>query len=198
MRPHVKICGITRLEDADARARARRRVHRAQLLRRAARGRSTSIEAAQPAPPRRRSRARGRRVRQPRAGRSGAASRRASASTCCSSTATKGPRELEPHGARAIKVFRVAGALPHDGDRALRAAPGASCSTPRAPRGERQRRRCAPSVDDHRRFGGTGSPWSWDARGPAARRTDRSSSPAASAPTTSRDCWPASRPGAST
>ena len=176
-RPHVKICGITRPEDADARARARRRVHRAQLLPRPARGRSTSIERRElrrhvgdRAP-------RGRRVRQSRRRREVA-----------SIAARVGLDLLQFHGDEGAARARAARGARDQGvpRRAARCrtttwrasrTPGACCSTARARRA-RGRRRELRELRRHRQL------VVWDAAGslPAG---DGSSSPAASAPTTS-------------
>jgi phosphoribosylanthranilate isomerase len=57
----------------------------------------------------------------------------------------EGPDDLAPHGARAIKVFRVAKAWGFLFDTAQREDPAGG---------------------DHRRFGGTGTAWSWRTAGP--------------------------------
>jgi phosphoribosylanthranilate isomerase len=86
------------------------------------------------------------------------------------------PHDLAPHAERAIKVFRVAGALPHAElarygstwgflfDSAGGAVVANNAASSSESGGQRAR--------DHRRFGGTGTRWSWDAVGslPAGRR----------------------------
>ena len=61
----------------------------------------------------------------------------------------EGPCDLEPFGARAIKVFRVAGPLPHDEIAAYGAAWGFLFDSERA-----------------RAYGGTGARWAWEEAGP--------------------------------
>jgi phosphoribosylanthranilate isomerase len=77
------------------------------------------------------------------------------------------PFDLEPHAERAIKVFRVAGALPHaelarygsTWGFLFDSARGAAASNDGAASSDGAGRHRA----HHRRFGGTGTPWSWDA-----------------------------------
>jgi phosphoribosylanthranilate isomerase len=76
------------------------------------------------------------------------------------------PADLEPHAGRAIKVFRVVDALP-TGEIARYGSVWGFLFDSKAPRDANERH-----VVDHRRFGGTGARWSWDAAGalPAGRR----------------------------
>jgi phosphoribosylanthranilate isomerase len=76
----------------------------------------------------------------------------------------EGPLDLERHAERAIKVFRVVGALPHAELARYGSAWGFLFDSARAG--------AAPGEPGHRRFGGTGMPWSWDAVAslPAGRR----------------------------
>jgi phosphoribosylanthranilate isomerase len=81
------------------------------------------------------------------------------------------PADLEPHGERAIKVFRVAGELPYveiaryatawgflfDTARGAAAIAGGGAATSEV---------AGEPRDDHRRFGGTGTNWSWQTAGP--------------------------------
>jgi len=80
----------------------------------------------------------------------------------------EGPAELEPHGARAIKVLRVEGELPRQEIARYASAWGFLFDTARAapspsPNGADAR---AAGDDDHRRFGGTGTAWSWESAAP--------------------------------
>ncbi len=181
MTPHVKICGVTRPEDADARARARRRLPRPQLL------------AAEPAVARRRRSARelaaaigdraprGRRLRRPRRRPRWRGSRPRSASTCCSSTATRARRSRAARGARDQGVPRRAARCRATRSRATR-GPGASCSTRAVAARLADGAARAPSATAAPAARGRGT-----ARGRAAGAGGRCSSPAASGPTTSRE-----------
>jgi phosphoribosylanthranilate isomerase len=85
----------------------------------------------------------------------------------------EGPLALEPHAERAIKVFRIAGALPHAELERFGSAWGFLFDSARgAVRSSDAPASSGPRAIDHRRFGGTGTPWSWDAVAslPAGRR----------------------------
>jgi len=69
------------------------------------------------------------------------------------------PRDVEPFAARAIKVFRVAGALPHAELAAYGTAWGLLFDSAS---GQVARRHGAEEVS----YGGTGVPWAWEAAGP--------------------------------
>ena len=88
----------------------------------------------------------------------------------------EGPADLAPHGARAIKVFRVAGELPRHEIALYRTAWGFLFDTARdaaspARGGASTLNAASAGHDDHRRFGGTGTSWSWSSAGPLP--TDR-------------------------
>jgi phosphoribosylanthranilate isomerase len=83
----------------------------------------------------------------------------------------EGPADLAPHGARAIKVFRITGQLPHDEIARYTKAWGFLFDTARDAASPARGGGSTPSVasagpQDHRRFGGTGTSWSWSSAGP--------------------------------
>jgi phosphoribosylanthranilate isomerase len=88
----------------------------------------------------------------------------------------EGPLDLEPHAERAIKVFRIAGALPHAELERFGSAWGflfdSACGAVVSSDAPASSESGGPRAIDHRRFGGTGTPWSWDAVAslPAGRR----------------------------
>jgi phosphoribosylanthranilate isomerase len=144
--PHVKICGITRLEDAEAALRLGAEFLGLNFYA----GSPRAIEVAAAARLRRRVGDRARVV--------GVFVNHAAAEVSRIAAEVgldllqfhgdEGPLDLEPHGARAIKVYRVAGPLPHaELDRYPRAwgflfdSSGGSG------------------------YGGSGVPWAWDAAG---------------------------------
>ncbi|HEX2463619.1 MAG TPA: phosphoribosylanthranilate isomerase [Thermoanaerobaculia bacterium] len=163
MKPHVKICGITRLEDAD-RALALGAefiglnfyppsprsidLDRAVQLRRHVGDRARVV---------------GVFVNHDAAAVAGIAAR--VGLDLLQFHGDEGPLELEPHAARAIKVFRVAGALPNDEVARFAQTWGLLFDSAR---GGGQ----ASGPASFENYGGTGSSWSWDTVGslPAGRR----------------------------
>lgn len=159
MKPHVKVCGITRREDADAAIALGAEFIGLNFY--AASPRCVAVEDA----------ALLRRHVGDRARVVGVFVDREMAEVARIAAAVgldllqfhghEGPAELEPHGARAIKVFRIAGRLPYDEIARYPGAWGFLFDTARADAGH----------GDHRRFGGTGTTWSWRSAGPLP--TDR-------------------------
>ena len=153
MRPHVKICGITRPEDADralalgadfiglnfyAPSPRSIDVERAVQLRRHVGDRARVV---------------GVFVNHDAAEVASIASR--VGLDLLQFHGDEGPLELEPHAARAIKVFRVTGALPHDEVARFADTWGLLFDSARggAP---------ASGAASFSSFGGTGAAWSWD------------------------------------
>ena len=157
MRPHVKVCGITRREDADAAIALGAEVIGLNFYP----GSPRCVDVEDAALLRRHVGDRARVV--------GVFVDREAAEVTRIAEAVgldllqfhghEGPAELEPHGARAIKVFRVAGELPRDEIARYTTVWGFLFDTARSVNAE-------ASHADHRRFGGTGTSWSWDTAGP--------------------------------
>ena len=163
VRPHVKICGITRREDADAAIALGAEFIGLNFFA----GSPRSIAVSEAASLRRHVGDRARVVgvfvdHEPAEVMRIAA---AVALDLLQFHGHEGPAELEPHGARAIKVLRVEGELPRAEIARYSSAWGFLFDTARAAVAKPSNGTDA-SDDDHRRFGGTGTPWSWESAGP--------------------------------
>jgi phosphoribosylanthranilate isomerase len=144
MKPHVKICGIARLEDAEAAVRLGAEYLGLNFYARSPR----CIDVADAARLRRRIGDRatvvGVFVNQSRADVERIES--TVGLDLLQFHGDEGPRDLEPFGARAIKVFRVTGALPDRELEGYRAVWGFLFDSARGSG-----------------YGGSGAPWDWDA-----------------------------------
>jgi phosphoribosylanthranilate isomerase len=162
-RPRVKICGITRLEDAEAALRLGAEFLGLNFYA----GSPRAIDVASAARLRRgigdRARVVGVFVNHPAAEVERIAA--AVGLDLLQFHGDEGPAAVAPFASRAIKVFRITGALPHDDLAPYDAAWGLLFDS------ARRRERTAGGRDGES-YGGTGVPWAWEAAGelPAGRR----------------------------